>query len=131
MTPASAGDGDGGKKRPPPRDPLIRTGKPFFGVLQDLKTRYPLYLSDIKDGLSGQVLAAAIFIFFAALSAAITFGGIYGESARALGCPFWLCDWFCSLFENSVAHRSISYPKLILNISANQVICCRWLVVVL
>lgn len=83
MTPASAGDGDGGKKRPPPRDPLIRTGKPFFGVLQDLKTRYPLYLSDIKDGLSGQVLAAAIFIFFAALSAAITFGGIYGESARA------------------------------------------------
>lgn len=79
VTPASAGDGDGGKKRPPPRDPLIRTGKPFFGVLQDIKTRYPLYLSDIKDGLSGQVLAAAIFIFFAALSAAITFGGIYGD----------------------------------------------------
>lgn len=123
MTPASAGDGDGGKKRPPPRDPLIRTGKPFFGVLQDLKTRYPLYLSDIKDGLSGQVLAAAIFIFFAALSAAITFGGIYGESARALGCPFGLCDWFCSLFENT-------YPKLNLNISANQVLCCRWSVVV-
>lgn len=83
VTPASAGDGDGGKKRPPPRDPLIRTGKPFFGVLQDIKTRFPLYLSDIKDGLSGQVLAAAIFIFFAALSAAITFGGIYGEGAAS------------------------------------------------
>ncbi|XP_069177811.1 LOW QUALITY PROTEIN: band 3 anion transport protein [Procambarus clarkii] len=75
----SAGDGDGGDKKPPPRDPLIRTGKPFFGLIQDIKIRYPKYLSDIKDGIDGQVAAAAIFIFFAALSAAITFGGMYGD----------------------------------------------------
>ncbi|KAK7074383.1 Anion exchange protein 3 [Halocaridina rubra] len=76
--PVSAGDtGDGG--RPPRRDPLKRVGKPFYGLIQDIKLRYPLYLSDLKDGLSGQVAAAAIFIFFAALSAAITFGGLYGD----------------------------------------------------
>ncbi|KAG0710364.1 Anion exchange protein 2 [Chionoecetes opilio] len=74
---AVAGDGDGDKD--PPRDPLVRTGKPFFGLVQDIKIRYSVYLSDLKDGLDGQVAAAAIFIFFAALSAAITFGGMYGD----------------------------------------------------
>lgn len=75
----ASGDGDGGDKKPPPRDPLVRTGKPFYGLFQDIKIRYPQYLSDIKDGLDGQVIAAAIFIFFASLSAAITFGGMYGK----------------------------------------------------
>lgn len=79
MSPVSAGDGDGGDKKPPPRDPLIRTGKPFYGLVQDIKIRYSCYLSDLKDGVDGQVLSAAIFIFFAALSASITFGGMYGK----------------------------------------------------
>ncbi|MPC25386.1 Anion exchange protein 3 [Portunus trituberculatus] len=51
---AVAGAGDGGDKKPPPRDPLIRTGKPFYGLVQDIKIRYALYLSDLKDGLDGQ-----------------------------------------------------------------------------
>lgn len=79
VAPVSAGDGDGGDRKPPPRDPLIRHGKPFYGLIQDIKIRYPRYLSDIKDGISGQVLASAFFIFFACLSAAITFGGMYGD----------------------------------------------------
>lgn len=78
LDPVSAGDGDG-DKTPPPRDPLVRTGKPFFGMIEDIKIRYSVYLSDLKDGIDGQVAAAAIFIFFAALSAAITFGGMYGK----------------------------------------------------
>jgi hypothetical protein len=67
------------KKEKPPRDPLKREGKLFYGVYVDIKSRFPLYLSDFKDGLSPQVIAAAIFIFFASLSPAITFGGLYGE----------------------------------------------------
>ena len=45
----------------------------FGGVVRDWKKRFPLkvYWSDIKDGLDGQVFAAAIFIFFACLSGAI------------------------------------------------------------
>ena len=74
---AAGGDGGGGDKPPPKRDPLIRTGKPFHGVIEDIKGRYCDYLSDIKDGLSAQVLSASIFIFFACLSPAITFGGMY------------------------------------------------------
>ncbi|KAK4318753.1 hypothetical protein Pmani_010245 [Petrolisthes manimaculis] len=80
---------DGGDRRPPPRDPLQRVGRPFYGLIQDVKIRYPKYLSDLKDGLSGQVAAAAIFIFFTALSAAITFGGMY-DISRVLLSPHYI-----------------------------------------
>lgn len=63
----------------PPRDPFERKGILFYGVIQDIKMRYPLYLSDIVDGFCLQALSASLFIFFAALSAAITFGGIFGN----------------------------------------------------
>ncbi|XP_066945584.1 anion exchange protein 3-like [Macrobrachium rosenbergii] len=79
VAPVSAGDGDGGDRKPPPRDPLVRHGKLFYGLIQDIKIRYPRYLSDIKDGISSQVLATIFFIFFACLSPAITFGGMYGD----------------------------------------------------
>ncbi|XP_041121475.1 anion exchange protein 2-like isoform X4 [Polyodon spathula] len=60
-------------------DPLRRTGRPFGGLVKDIKRRYPHYLSDITDALNPQVLAAVIFIYFAALSPAVTFGGLLGE----------------------------------------------------
>lgn len=47
--------------------------------MRDITRRYPRYLSDITDALSPQVLAAVIFIYFAALSPAITFGGLLGQ----------------------------------------------------
>ncbi|KAG6938299.1 solute carrier family 4 member 1 (Diego blood group), partial [Chelydra serpentina] len=65
-------------------DPLRRTGRPFGGLVRDIKRRYPKYLSDIKDALSAQCLAAVIFIYFAALSPAITFGGLLGEKTSNL-----------------------------------------------
>ncbi|XP_030066758.1 anion exchange protein 3 [Microcaecilia unicolor] len=65
-------------------DPLKRTGVLFGGLLQDVKRRYPKYLSDITDGLNCQCLAAVLFIYFAALSPAITFGGLLGEKTEGL-----------------------------------------------
>ena len=52
----------------------------FGGVYNDIRKRYRHYLSDFTDGLNSQSIAAAIFIYFAALSGAIAFGGIYGEN---------------------------------------------------
>ncbi|KAJ7313533.1 hypothetical protein JRQ81_004992 [Phrynocephalus forsythii] len=63
-------------------DPLSRTGKPFGGLVRDIKRRYPKYLSDIKDALDPQCLAAVIFIYFAALSPAITFGGLLDDKTE-------------------------------------------------
>ncbi len=57
-------------------NPLKRTKRLFGGLINDVKRRYPKYLSDIKDGLNFQVFATFIFIYFAALSPAITFGGL-------------------------------------------------------
>ncbi|CAH1788172.1 unnamed protein product [Owenia fusiformis] len=62
-----------------PVDPLKRTGKLFGGLVNDIKRRYPHYLSDIKDGLNFQCFASFIFIYFACLAPAITFGGLLGE----------------------------------------------------
>lgn len=60
-------------------DPLRRTGRPFGGLIRDVRRRYPHYLSDFRDALNPQCLAAVIFIYFAALSPAITFGGLLGK----------------------------------------------------
>ncbi|CAL1597220.1 unnamed protein product [Knipowitschia caucasica] len=67
-----------------PDDPLKRTRRPFGGLVRDVQRRYPKYLSDFKDALNSQCMAAVIFIYFAALSPAITFGGLLGEKTEGL-----------------------------------------------
>lgn len=74
---------DGGKKPPFP-NPLERTRRPFGGLINDLKRRYPFYWSDIKNGLNPQCAAAALFMYFAALSGAITFGGLMSDKTQNL-----------------------------------------------
>ncbi|XP_029013773.1 solute carrier family 4 member 1a (Diego blood group) isoform X2 [Betta splendens] len=68
----------------PKDDPLARTGYPFGGMVKDVKRRYRHYLSDYLDGLNPQVLSAVIFIYFAALSPAITFGGLLAEKTQKM-----------------------------------------------
>ncbi|KAL2097714.1 hypothetical protein ACEWY4_006921 [Coilia grayii] len=68
----------------PGDDPLQRTGRLFGGVIRDVQRRYPKYISDFKDALNPQCMAAIIFIYFAALSPAITFGGLLGEKTEGL-----------------------------------------------
>uniref|UniRef100_A0A8B9MPU8 Anion exchange protein n=1 Tax=Accipiter nisus TaxID=211598 RepID=A0A8B9MPU8_9AVES len=75
-----AGSGEGEEED----DPLRRTGRPFGGLIRDVRRRYPKYLSDFKDALNPQCIAAVIFIYFAALSPAITFGGLLGEKTQDL-----------------------------------------------
>ncbi|XP_038646087.1 anion exchange protein 3 isoform X2 [Scyliorhinus canicula] len=65
-------------------DPLKRTRIPFGGLFRDIKRRYPKYLSDIRDAMDCQCLAAIIFIYFAALAPAITFGGLLGAKTDGL-----------------------------------------------
>lgn len=60
-------------------DPLKRSGIPFGGLIHDIRRRYPHYISDLKDAVDTQCIAAVIFIYFAALSPTITFGGLLGN----------------------------------------------------
>ncbi|XP_062574718.1 anion exchange protein 3-like isoform X2 [Saccostrea cucullata] len=65
-----------------PLDPLKRTGRLFGGLVNDVKRRFPHYLSDFKDALHFQCVASFIFIFFACLSPTIAFGGLLGEKTN-------------------------------------------------
>lgn len=69
-------------------DPLKRGPYPFNGVYDDLKHRFPHYLSDFRDAINGQCAAATVFIYFAALSGAVTFGGLTGDATKGqIGVP--------------------------------------------
>lgn len=68
----------------PGEEPLRRSGRLFGGLIRDVTRRYPQYLSDLRDALNPQCMAAVIFIYFAALSPAITFGGLLGERLELL-----------------------------------------------
>ncbi|MCJ8732754.1 hypothetical protein PDJAM_G00215210 [Pangasius djambal] len=65
-------------------DPLKRSGIPFGGLIHDIRRRYPYYISDLKDAVDTQCIAAVIFIYFAALSPTITFGGLLGEKTQGM-----------------------------------------------
>ncbi|XP_021924578.1 anion exchange protein 2 [Zootermopsis nevadensis] len=75
---------EAGDEKPPQDDPLRRTKVPFGGLVNDVKRRFPYYKSDITEGFNLQCLAAAIFMYFAALSGAITFGGLMGDKTNNL-----------------------------------------------
>ncbi|KAI3364839.1 hypothetical protein L3Q82_001029 [Scortum barcoo] len=105
---------------PPPEDPLARTGKLFGGMIRDVKRRYQYYKSDITDALSAQVLAAIIFIYFAALSPAITFGGLLADKVdNMMGVPELLISTsiqgiiFCFVAAQPVLVIGFSGPLLV------------------
>ena len=75
------------KKKKKEKDPLVRTSTPFGGVINEVKKRFPMYKSDITDSFSLMCIAAVIFIFFAALSGAIAFGGLYGNNNNLNNSP--------------------------------------------
>ena len=54
------------------------SGKPFGGVWNDFKRRWPHYRDDWTRGWSSKSAAAIVFLFFACLAPAVTFGGIMG-----------------------------------------------------
>lgn len=63
-------------------------GRPFGGLIGDIKRRYPQYLSDYLDAFYpsaiSPILAAVIFIYFASVAPAITFGALLGQKTNNL-----------------------------------------------
>ncbi|XP_011500555.1 PREDICTED: electroneutral sodium bicarbonate exchanger 1 [Ceratosolen solmsi marchali] len=59
---------------------LSRSGRLFGGLINDVKRKVPVYISDFKDALALQCVASFIFLYFACLSPIITFGGLLSEA---------------------------------------------------
>ena len=61
---------------------LVRSGRLFGGLIDDLQRKKPWYLKDFIDALSMQTVASTIFIYFAALAPTVAFGGLLGDATN-------------------------------------------------
>ncbi len=58
---------------------LQYTGRLFGGIWLDIKRRLPHYVSDFLDGLHTKTISSTLFLYFACLAPAVTFGGIMAK----------------------------------------------------
>lgn len=67
----------------------LNTGPQLFaGLKADIQRRLPYYVDDFVGGFRGKALASTVFMFFACLAPAVTFGGFMGlETDGAIGAP--------------------------------------------
>ena len=85
-----------------------------------MKRRYSVYCSDIKDGLNSQCAAAAIFLYFAVLSPAITFGGLLGSKTNnSMGVSETLMGTALSGIIGSIL---LGQPLLVLGLTGPNVV---------
>lgn len=61
---------------------LVRTGKLFGGLINDIKRKKPHYLSDFIDGFHPQCISSFLFLYFACLAPIIAFGALLGEATK-------------------------------------------------
>ncbi len=61
-------------------DELNYTGRPFGGIILDVRRRLPHLASDLTDGLHLKSLTAIVFLYFACLAPAVLFGGLMYEA---------------------------------------------------
>ncbi len=62
------------------------TGRPFGGLIGDVRRRAKHYFSDFTDGFHLKCLGSSLFLFFACLVPAIIFGGLmHGETNGDIG----------------------------------------------
>ncbi len=65
---------------------LEYSGRLFGGIIEDVRRRSACYLSDFRDGLASKSASSTLFLLFACLAPAVTFGGIMGlETAGQIG----------------------------------------------
>ncbi|MGI9430196.1 MAG: PTS sugar transporter subunit IIA, partial [Bythopirellula sp.] len=61
-----------------PREELPKSTWPLEGLKQDLQRRLPHYIDDFRQGFQSKCISSIVFLFFACLAPAVTFGGIMG-----------------------------------------------------
>lgn len=100
-------------------------------MIRDIRRRYQHYRSDITDALNAQVLAAVIFIYFAALSPAITFGGLLGvclfifvEEITLHRCDLVRILCCCLPAAADKVDNMMGVPELLISTSIQGIIFC-------
>lgn len=64
-------------------DPLKRVGKPFAGLVNDVRRKYPHYKSDFIDGFKNfKCFVTFIFVYFATIAPCVTYGGLLSKKTE-------------------------------------------------
>ncbi|MEM6470847.1 MAG: PTS sugar transporter subunit IIA [Planctomycetota bacterium] len=72
-------------KPPKPREiteGLTTSSRPFSGLKADFLRRLKYYKSDFIDGIRSKSIASIVFMFFACIAPAVTFGGLMGSETN-------------------------------------------------
>lgn len=88
----------------PPKPRTVSAGLksesyPLAGLIGDIRRRLPHYIDDFRSGLRTKSIASIVFMFFACLAPAVTFGGFMGlETGGSIGATEMLMSTaFCGL----------------------------------
>jgi mannitol/fructose-specific phosphotransferase system IIA component (Ntr-type) len=90
-------------------DGLKYTGRLFGGLRKDITRRWPHYLSDFTDGLHSKCAASTLFLFFACLAPAVTFGAVMAvQTAGEIGVvEMIVASVFCGIVFALVAGQPL------------------------
>ena len=61
---------------------LVRTGRIFGGLIDDIKRKKKHYISDFKDGLHPQCISSFLYLYIANLAPIIAFGALLGKTTH-------------------------------------------------
>uniref|UniRef100_A0A915K4V2 Bicarbonate transporter-like transmembrane domain-containing protein n=1 Tax=Romanomermis culicivorax TaxID=13658 RepID=A0A915K4V2_ROMCU len=90
--------------------PFQRTGRPFGGVINDLKHRLPYYLDDFRQALNFQCFTSILYLFFANFASAVAIGDVLGKKTD---------EWF-GVSEILVSH---ALAGVVWGLFAGQPLC--------
>ena len=88
---------------------LAYTGKLAGGLRQDIARRWPHYLSDFRDGLHAKCVGSTLFLFFACLAPAVTFGGVMAiQTENSIGAVEMIAaSAFCGVIFSLIAGQPL------------------------
>ena len=119
-------------------DPLERTGSFCGGLIQDVKRRTKVYLSDFTDGFNMQCLLTSIFLYFSVFAPNVAFGSILAKKTDGwLGVSevifaTCLCGVLFGLFAGQpliiigTTGPVLVFEQTIYNVSTTIFICFDW-----
>ena len=61
---------------------LVRSGRMFGGLIDDIKRKKPFYVSDFLHALHPQCISSFLFLYFACLAPIVAFGALLGEATE-------------------------------------------------
>lgn len=80
---------------------LVRSGTLFGGLLNDIYRKKPHFISDFRGFFSTQIISSIFFMYFACLTALLTFGGLL---AKGTGNNMAAVESFAGAFLNGIIY---------------------------